>query len=49
MGTFYVCGSYLFIHSDLTCVTFVLPKGNQREAGSQSNAKGVDTPESGCV
>jgi hypothetical protein len=30
-------GSCLFIQSDLTCVTIVLPNGNQREAGRLGN------------
>lgn len=30
-------GSCLFIQSDLTYVTFVLPNGNQREAGRLGN------------
>ena len=30
-------GSYMFIQSDLTYVTIVLPNGNQREAGRPGN------------
>ena len=42
-------GSYMFIQSDLTSVTIVLPKGNHPMGGRQGNAIGVDTPVSRSV